>query len=134
MEVVRIKKILARNLLLFIDLHCVRRSSWTVTTLATLTYIHNKDFPKCSYFQSNEPIMIMKYENSKWVDSLFNLGSLFKINLWRFPSFQAPAKYPLVIPFWLSKRYIWLCRGVINRKAGKATDLPKFSDTLTLSQ
>ena len=36
MEVVRIKKILARNLLIFIGLHCVRRSSWTVTTLATL--------------------------------------------------------------------------------------------------
>jgi hypothetical protein len=26
------------------------------------------------------------------------------------------------------------CRGVINGKAGKATALPKFSDTLTLSQ
>ena len=36
MEVVRIKKILAQNLLIFIGLHCVRRSSWTVTTLATL--------------------------------------------------------------------------------------------------
>ena len=36
MEVVRIKKILARNLLISIGLHCVRRSSWTGTTLATL--------------------------------------------------------------------------------------------------
>ena len=36
MEVVRIKKILAQNLLIYIGLHCVRRSSWTVTTLATL--------------------------------------------------------------------------------------------------
>ena len=33
---VRIKSILARNLLIYLDLHCVRRSSWTVTTLATL--------------------------------------------------------------------------------------------------
>ena len=37
MEVVCIKKILAKNLLIFIGLHCVRRSSWTVTTLATLS-------------------------------------------------------------------------------------------------
>ena len=44
MEVVRIKKILARNLLIYIGLHCVRRSSWTVTTLATLTLIENKVF------------------------------------------------------------------------------------------
>ena len=36
MEVVRVKKILAQNLLIYIGLHCVRRSSWTVTTLATL--------------------------------------------------------------------------------------------------
>ena len=38
MEVVRIKKILAQNLLIFIGLHCVRRLLWTVTTLATLMY------------------------------------------------------------------------------------------------
>ena len=36
MEVVCIKKILVQNLLIYIGLHCVRRSSWTVTTLATL--------------------------------------------------------------------------------------------------
>ena len=27
-----------------------------------------------------------------------------------------------------------MCRGAINSKAGKADALPKFSDTLTLSQ
>ena len=37
MEVVCIKKILSRNLLIYIGFHCVRRSWWTVTTLATLT-------------------------------------------------------------------------------------------------
>ena len=47
MEVVRIKKILARNLLIFIGLHCVRRSSWTVTTLATLVRS-----PCCSEFNN----------------------------------------------------------------------------------
>ena len=36
MEVVHVKKILAQNLFIYIGLHCVRRSSWTVTTLATL--------------------------------------------------------------------------------------------------
>ena len=36
MEVVRVKTILAQNLLIYIGLHCVRRSSWPVTTLATL--------------------------------------------------------------------------------------------------
>ena len=41
MEVVRIKKILAQNLLIYIGLYCVRRSSWTVTTLATLIHIPN---------------------------------------------------------------------------------------------
>ena len=40
MEVVRIKKILAWNLLIYIGLHCVRRSLWTVTTLATLVHVH----------------------------------------------------------------------------------------------
>ena len=35
-EVVCIKKILARNLLTFIGLHCVNRSSWSATTSATL--------------------------------------------------------------------------------------------------
>ena len=40
MEVVCIKKVLARNLLIYIGLHCVRRSSWTVTTLATLAVIY----------------------------------------------------------------------------------------------
>ena len=44
MEVVHIKKILLRNLLIYIGLHCVRRSSWTVTTLATLTYNFFNDF------------------------------------------------------------------------------------------
>ena len=39
MEVVSIKKILTWNLLIYIGLHCVRRSSWTVTTLATLFHI-----------------------------------------------------------------------------------------------
>ena len=39
MEVVCIKKILAQNLLIYIGLHCVRRSSWTVTTLANLVFI-----------------------------------------------------------------------------------------------
>ena len=37
MEVVCIKKILARNLLNYIGLHCVNRSSWSATTLTTLT-------------------------------------------------------------------------------------------------
>ena len=41
MEVVRIKKLLAHNLLIYIGLHCVRRSFWTVTTLATLLSINN---------------------------------------------------------------------------------------------
>ena len=41
--------------------------------------------------------------------------------------------------FWSWRRSVqWLCnvmfRGVINGKAGKAAALPKFSDTLTLSQ
>ena len=36
MEVVRIQKILARNLLIFIGLHCVNRSLCSATTLATL--------------------------------------------------------------------------------------------------
>ena len=36
MEVVRIKKILAQNLLIFIGLHFVNRSSWSATKLATL--------------------------------------------------------------------------------------------------
>ena len=39
MEVVCIKKILAWNLLINIGLHCVRRSSRTVTTLATLVWV-----------------------------------------------------------------------------------------------
>ena len=39
LEVVRIKKILVQNLLIYIGLHCVRRSSWTVTTLATLIQV-----------------------------------------------------------------------------------------------
>ena len=37
MEVVHIKKILARNLLIYIGLHCLYRSSWTATTLAILS-------------------------------------------------------------------------------------------------
>ena len=41
MEVVCIKKILAWNLPIYIGLHCVRRSSWTVTTLAILLCILN---------------------------------------------------------------------------------------------
>ena len=44
MEVVRIKKILAWNLLIFIDLQCVNRSSWSATTLATLTRIYLANF------------------------------------------------------------------------------------------
>ena len=40
MEVVCIKKILVQNLLIYIYLHCVRRSSWTITILATLTDRH----------------------------------------------------------------------------------------------
>ena len=37
-EVVAIKKILVRNLLIYIYLHCVRRLSWSATYVATLTY------------------------------------------------------------------------------------------------
>ena len=37
MEVVSIKKILARNWPIGICLHCVRRSSWIVPTMSTLT-------------------------------------------------------------------------------------------------
>ena len=36
MEVVRIKKILVRNILIYIGLHCVRRSLWIATTSTTL--------------------------------------------------------------------------------------------------
>ena len=39
LEVVCIKKILAWNLLIYISLHCVRRSLWIVTTLATLSEV-----------------------------------------------------------------------------------------------
>ena len=49
MEVVRVKKILARNLLIYIGLHCVRRSSWTVTTLATLVQNLTRQFPASPY-------------------------------------------------------------------------------------
>ena len=39
MSVVCIKKILVRNLLIYIPLYCVSRSSWIVTTLATLRVV-----------------------------------------------------------------------------------------------
>ena len=39
MEIILIKKILARNLLIYIGLHCVNRLMWTTTTLATLVYV-----------------------------------------------------------------------------------------------
>ena len=46
MEKVRIKKILARNLLIYIGFHCFNSSSWSATTLATLpmVLIHIKNF------------------------------------------------------------------------------------------
>ena len=53
MEVVRIKKILARNLHIFIGLHCVRRSSWTVTTLATLQQVFVTSFTLDLHMKAN---------------------------------------------------------------------------------
>ena len=49
MEVVRIKKILARNLHIYISFHCVKRSSWIVTTLATLISSSKTKIKVCNY-------------------------------------------------------------------------------------
>ena len=38
-----VRSILARNLLIYIYLHCVRRLSWSATTLDTLTSTHQKE-------------------------------------------------------------------------------------------
>ena len=46
MEVVAIEKILVRNLVIYIYLHCVRRLSWSATTLDTLTYLANYEMHK----------------------------------------------------------------------------------------
>ena len=78
MEVVRIKKILAWNLLIYIGLHCVRRSSWTVTTLATLIYNFAYDMQKkLAGFPCAKKIYI-SWEKSgmqKWTKSRFFAGN-----------------------------------------------------------
>ena len=50
MEVIRIKKILARNWPIGICLHCVRTLSWFVPTMSTLTYVYVQVIKK-SFFK-----------------------------------------------------------------------------------
>ena len=59
MEVVGIKKILAQNLIIYIGLHCVRRSSWTVTTLATLMISrwYSKQYDATTFFFEGLPFL-----------------------------------------------------------------------------
>ena len=55
MEVVCIKKVMAQNLLIYIGLHWVRRSSSTVTTLATLLLTSQQMFSRKIGIQKNPP-------------------------------------------------------------------------------
>ena len=65
MEVVCIKKILARNLLIYIYLHCLRRSSWTITTLATLAAMAAAVDPPSHYWRSCLYVSNSKRERKK---------------------------------------------------------------------
>ena len=86
LEVVRIKKILALNLLIYIGLHCVRRSSWTLATLVCSLWIelHNKKL--CSIYLNPVRGACIWNQGGRWginssnAYSKWNLGCIYSSN------------------------------------------------------
>ena len=71
MEVVRMKRILTRNSLIYIGLHCVNRSLWITTTLATLTLVtglRNECSP--SFLRDGNYLIIMSSPTDLWAISI----------------------------------------------------------------
>ena len=85
MEVVRIKKILAWNLLIYIGLHCVNRSSWIATTLATLINVPVLDLLllllKLKWLQFSRkhlPIFLTRFHEARIIfPQLFSIQIIF---------------------------------------------------------
>ena len=52
---------MARDLIIYIALHCVRRSSWTVTTLATLvfSYVLRMIYVVSTYVKKTEDVVLL---------------------------------------------------------------------------
>ena len=74
MEVVRIKKILVRNLFIYIGLHCVRSSSWTVTTLATLLKVAIRENDIRGQFKKFQSLVsLAKSDHNETLNKLLEL-------------------------------------------------------------
>ena len=62
------QKILLQNLLIYIGLHCVRRSLWIATTLATLTFLHSMYLSFCICWLESTLNRLYPVINSDYVD------------------------------------------------------------------
>ena len=75
-----IKKVLAQNLLIYIGLHCVRRSSWTFTTLATLSTFTQKK--ACDLTRNNHQAIIFHSFSFKSRLLQIEIGLLLMLHNW----------------------------------------------------
>ena len=84
MEVIRIKKILARNWPIGICLHCVRTLSWFVPTMSTLilVYLERKIYIKDCQFRKLGSLIQCQKTNTFWFLGHSNLDWFFCTGRW----------------------------------------------------
>ena len=92
MDVVTIEKILVRNLLIYIYLHCVRRLSWSATYVATLAYI--PIIYNTWYIFVQNSIHIINLIETKGVSThSFNLHNIDNTVIFSFKSWRKKVTY-----------------------------------------